>query len=475
MPKRVAVIGAGPLPIYENQSSMGPGIRTWQLAKPMARQGHEVLLVTFEFAIGTGWEFDRPRYTDSLGNLGSIEHLSLPEPLPGTYDAAVQTVRERLKGFKPDAVVSAGAFFASRIAVALDPPQPLWIDLFGNTMSEVQAKVARTSPEEEEFFKFLYQSELSILRRGDRFSTLSNPQKLAAVGELSLSGRMNAQNLGCDLVDVIPCGYDGECPPVHRQRVLRGVQASEQDFVVLWTGGFNSWVDEQTLFEGLLRAMHEDRSIRWVGLGGGIQGHFQKGYESFRRQAEDSPFKSRFLFLDWIPTDRVQDYFFESNLGINVDLPIYETLLGGRNRIVGWMAAGLPVLTTEMSEISRIVAREGLGFTVPPQRPDLLASQLVELAHRPQQLRQAGQRAREYAREHLTFEATVQPLLRWLEQPTLAPDRRFLQERGISRLNSLDAALDGFVRYLGQSPSIQPEVGVWDRCRRRFERWKSGK
>jgi len=474
MPKRVAIIGAGPLPIYEGQSSMGPGIRTWQLAKPVARRGHEVFLVTFEFAIGSDWDFNRPRYTSPLEEVGAIEHLSLPEPLPGTYDEALQSVRERLKGFKPDAVVSAGAFFASRVAVALDPPQPLWIDLFGNTMSEIQAKVARTSSEEAEFFKFLYQSELSILRRGDRFSTLSNPQKLAAVGELSLSGRLNAQNLGYDLVDVIPCGYDGECPPVHRQRVLRGVQASEQDFVVLWTGGFNSWVDEQTLFEGLLRAMHEDRTIRWVGLGGGIKGHFQKGYENFRRQAEDSPFKNRFLFLDWIPTDRVQDYFFESNLGINVDLPIYETLLGGRNRMVGWMAAGLPVLTTEMSEISRIVAQEGLGFTVPPQRPDLLATKLVELAHRPQQLRAAGERALEYARKQLTFEATVQPLLRWLEQPILAPDRKFLKNQGVAHLNSLDAALDGFVHYLGQTPSEEPERGFWEKWKRKIRGWKTG-
>jgi len=138
------------------------------------------------------------------------------------------------------------------------------------------------------------------------------------------------------------------------------------------------------------------------------------------------------------------------------------------------MAAGLPVLTTEMSEISRIVAQEGLGFTVPPQRPDLLATKLVELAHRPQQLRAAGERALEYARKQLTFEATVQPLLRWLEQPILAPDRKFLKNQGVAHLNSLDAALDGFVHYLGQTPSEEPERGFWEKWKRKIRGWKTG-
>ena len=74
MPERIAIIGAGPLPIYEGQSSMGPGIRTWQLAKPLIRQGCDVLLVTFEFALGEGWDFE-PDYMGGHGGVGAGDML----------------------------------------------------------------------------------------------------------------------------------------------------------------------------------------------------------------------------------------------------------------------------------------------------------------------------------------------------------------------------------------------------------------
>lgn len=450
MPKRIAVIGVGPLPIYQGQSSMGPGIRTWQLAKPLARKGHQLLLVTFEFALRTGWDYSNPEYIRDIKEFGAIEHLSLPEPQPSDFEERIREVEQRIVAFQPEVVVSAGAFFASRIAASLQVEQPLWIDLFGNTMSEVQAKVARSSQDESGFFRFLYQTQMKILRRGDSFSALSNPQKLAAVGELSLAGRLNDKNLGCDLVSVIPCGYDEEGIQNRKRTVLRGVQVKAEDFVVLWTGGFNSWVDETTLFDGLLSAMRRDSSIRWVSLGGGISGHFQEGYAEFRRRAEASSLKDRFLFLDWIPTDEVVDYFFESDIGINVDLPIYEALLGGRNRIVGWMAAGLPVLTTEMTEISHMIKERNIGFTVPVQRPDLLADKLLEIASQRHGLPDIGSRAKEYATQHLTFSATTTPLIEWIETPCFAPDHEYLRKQKRRHLNTLDETLDGFVNWLEQ-------------------------
>lgn len=472
MSKRVAVIGAGPLPIYAGQSSMGPGIRTWQLAKPLVRQGHSVLLVTFEFALGKGWDYSAPRYTIDLHALGSIEHLSRPEPAPAEYDAAVAAVRQRLEDFRPEVIVSAGAFFAARVAARLEAPQPLWIDLYGNTMAEVQAKVARSTKNESEFFRFLYLSQLGVLRRGDLFSALSTTQKLAAIGELSLAGRLNDRNLGYDLVRVIPCGYDEDAPSAPRGKsVLRGVHAGQDDFVVLWTGGFNSWVDEETLFEGLERAMAQEPSIRWVALGGGIGGHFQEGYRNFRGRVEASRLRDRFIFLDWLPTEQVADYYFESDLGINIDLPIYEALLGGRNRIVGWMAAGLPVLTTRVSEISNILEEQGIGFTVPPARPDLVAQRLLELCGRRQSLREVGQKAREYAGRHLTFEATTDELLCWVENPTLAPDRAYCRRHGMNHLNSLERALDDLTCFL-ESPAeaVQPRAAWWRRLARGWGR-----
>jgi glycosyltransferase involved in cell wall biosynthesis len=470
MSKKVALIGAGPLPVYAGQASMGPGIRTWQFASSLARDGHRLLLITFEFAVGKGWDYEKPRYSEDLESIGKIEHISFPEPDAEDYEKLISKIRTKIEDWKPDCIVSAGTFFTARVAASLDLSHPLWIDFFGHSMSEIQAKVNRSDREEAEFFKFLYMAQLRSLRRGDRFSALSHPQKMAAIGELSLAGRLNPDNLGVDLVSVIPCGFDGDKPVEHRKNVLRNVKVSPEDFVVLWTGGFNSWVDDETLFEGLLQAMSREETIRWVGLGGGIGGHFQKGYQEFRSKAESSGYRDRFLFLEWIPTDQVPDYYFESDIGINVDLPIYEALLGGRNRIVGWMAAGLPVLTTEITEISRQIKEHRLGFTIPVNNAQVLGDTLVDLAHQREQLKEVGQRAREFAHNHLNFRVTTEPLLSWVSEPLKAPDLLNYSNKGFAGLNSLEQLLEDHVRFLEGQGKEQKGKSWVGRLKQRVKR-----
>ena len=59
-------------------------------------------------------------------------------------------------------------------------------------------------------------------------------------------------------------------------------------------------------------------------------------FERFRASCDESPFRERFRFVGWVPTADVPNYYFESDLGLNVDSENYETTFG----------AGLPVLHT---------------------------------------------------------------------------------------------------------------------------------
>ncbi len=61
-------------------------------------------------------------------------------------------------------------------------------------------------------------------------------------------------------------------PYKHLKTVLRGRLASEGDFVVLWSGGYNTWTDVDTLFAGLIKAMKEEPRLRFVSIGGAIPG-----------------------------------------------------------------------------------------------------------------------------------------------------------------------------------------------------------
>ena len=76
------------------------------------------------------------------------------------------------------------------------------------------------------------------------------------------------------------------------------------------------------------------------------------------------------------------------------------------------MAAGVPVVTTNVSSIPEIVEDGVTGFVVPPGDPDALASKLAEVAEMPSaDLRRIVREAQRVVTEDWTVEAIVDTLL----------------------------------------------------------------
>ena len=132
---------------------------------------------------------------------------------------------------------------------------------------------------------------------------------------------------------------------------------------MLWAGGYNTWTDVDLLYDALSTAMEEVPSLVFVSTGGAIEGHDEVTFERFRRKTQIGAASERFHFAGWVPTAEVPSYYFESDLGINVDGLNYETLFGARNRLNEMMKVGLPILTTTGTEISHVISNHRLGLT----------------------------------------------------------------------------------------------------------------
>jgi hypothetical protein len=115
-------------------------------------------------------------------------------------------------------------------------------------------------------------------------------------------------------------------------------------------------------------------------------------------------------------------YYRECDLGINVDSRNYETLFGARNRLVNMMAMGLPVLTTRGTEISYVIESENIGLTFGIGDAKELESIITRYSMAREALKRFGARARAYALEHFSYEATTRSFQDWVEKPLLAPD-----------------------------------------------------
>jgi len=84
---------------------------------------------------------------------------------------------------------------------------------------------------------------------------------------------------------------------------------------------------------------------------------------------------------------------------------------------VQWMAAGVPAVTTALSELGRELASRSLVFAVEPGSSAAIASTLAGLASDRGRLRQVGEACRGYAAEHLGYARCAQPLLEWCANP----------------------------------------------------------
>lgn len=427
---KVLVLGLSPLPFENEQKLNSLNFRTWHFTKPLLRDGHNVMLVCARIPSSYRGE-------ESLASIiRSVDHnliyYSVKKPL---FDdiSFLQTLHDK---FNPDCIIGVNAYAAAR-AVEIQSSRPVWADLNGYFMGEAQTNAWVHN--DDYYLVRHWEQERRVVEKADVFSAVSTPQKYALVGELGAVGRLSRLTLGYEFAYRVPNSIEDE-EYEHRKTLLRGTLVGPDDFVVLWSGGYNTWTDVDTLFKGLTLAMKRNSRIKFVSTGGAISEYDEKTFFRFLDDVKASRFSKRYIFLGWVPSEDIPNYYFESDVGINVDKFCYETLVGARYRIVDMLKGGLPVLTTRGTEISEEVETHGLGKTFGIGQPSELADALLSLAHERDRLRELGRRAKEFCFKYYTCEKTTLPVRKWAREPWLAPDRdrRFhLLERSYSRSSKL--------------------------------------
>ncbi|MDE2589182.1 MAG: hypothetical protein KGL95_05910, partial [Patescibacteria group bacterium] len=297
--------------------------------------------------------------------------------------------------------------------------------------------------------------ESKVLDKADVFSVVSEAQGFSLVGELGLWGRLNKDTVGYRFVRVIPA--TGELEEFrHTKNVIRGILAKEDDFVVLYSGGYNTWTDTKTLFFGLEKAMSEDKNIVFVSTGGQIEGHDDVTYANFKNLVEKSNLKDRFHLCGWVPKEDVPNYYLEADLGINVDAFTYEAILGSRTRVLDWLRASLTFISTPLSEITNYLIENQLAYGFQPKNSNELAEKLLMIASNKSELSKRKSQLKEILAQEFTYEHTSKEFLNWIENPEHAPD--------YGKVSPLVSAKSGIAQILGsRSVSVSHKIAfsIW--------------
>jgi GT2 family glycosyltransferase/glycosyltransferase involved in cell wall biosynthesis len=408
---RLLVFGLCPLPFENTPKNFGPGIRAWQFIKPAIDSGVEVCLIANRIP----YVYPKDMPCEIVSESHGFKFYNMSDDV-FRQSSRIQSIHD---DFQPDAILAATLFACVPLS-GLNTSCPVWIDLFGHVMAEAQAKAYRY--QDNTFLEHFFNHELTALQYGDIFSAVSNAQSFATIGELGLVKRLVAETTGYNFCHTVPCAVEPGLY-THDKTVVRGIEVPESSFIVLWSGGFNTWTDTDTLVTGLEAAMAQNTNIRFVSTGGQIDGHDEITYPAFCDRIRQSPFADRFILKGWIQKNNVHNYYFESNVGINIDTFMYEGLFGSKNRILDWMRAGLPAIVGELCELSYDLSAKGLAYSYPLQNPQALADTILDLSRNPESVRATGLKAQKYGFEHLSFHKTTETFQCWLKKPQKAPDK----------------------------------------------------
>jgi glycosyltransferase involved in cell wall biosynthesis len=433
----------------------GPAIRAAELARVLAAAGHDVTLAA---------------------------------PGPSAAPAGVRLVEAGFEDY--DTLLGAAGEHDVVLAQELPPtllgrlrklPARIALDLYNPIVMEVLEAVAGERPRVQRRIQGLIAMRaLAQCAVADYIVCASERQRDLWLGAMAVNGLIELEAYRRDptlrsLIDVVPFGLPDEAPPAPgAEPVLKGAWPGigADDRVLLWAGGIWGWLDPATPI----------RAARLLEQGGGPPAHLvflgtgrpglertgQAPYaERARELARSEGLEGRLVHFKegWVPYAERARWLAEADLGVSAHLDHLEARFSFRTRILDYLWAGLPVVTSSGDALGELVERERVGRAVPPADAEAFASACAELL-----ADASGERARiAELTPALRWSEVAKPLLAWCERAPGLPPRHV--RRGV-----LSRALRGqYVRTIPETARTKGAGAAVRQVARRVRRALGGR
>ncbi|MGC8740860.1 MAG: glycosyltransferase [Candidatus Sumerlaeaceae bacterium] len=433
---KVVVFGCGPMPCEPEFAVTAPGARTWQMVQTVVNgliladvPDPQVLVIALDSVRRD--TANAPLSFDLALDAALLHETEAPATVQFTY------LPLSIEGFKlmgqgkwpeilndtPDAIVATGSAqpYATAALYARHVARPLWVDVFGDPLAELQSR-AELFPERKEendsFYYHTWKLLMEALMQGDIFSTLSTRQRFSLIGHLGVAGRLNRSTRCYEFVHPIPYGvFPASAPQMPEPH-------DHAFFVVMWCGSFNTWMDVDTLALGIVKAWQKNRRLRLLIAGGACPGYNERSFQRFSELIRRENASEAIRLVDWQPYGELNKLYAEADVGLSIDRPTYEAMLGSRTRLIHFLLAGKPVISTTPTELAEDLERAGVLLPFRMGDPDHLAEVLLAAGERSAELCELGRRGREYVLTRYHGRIIGAALIEWLANPTYAPDKR---------------------------------------------------
>ncbi len=272
------------------------------------------------------------------------------------------------------------------------------------------------------------------LALGDYFICASERQRNFWLGMLLVAGKINPRNYECDTsfwntLGIVPFGMS-ETSPSSTGAVIKGVLPGigAQDKVVIWGGGLWNWLDPQIVIKAMAELKEEKPHIKLFFMGSkhpnpNMPQSLQRTFKETLDLAEKLKLLGENVFFNngWVPYEERGRYLLEADAGISAHFDNLETRYSFRTRILDYLWAGLPIITSEGDHMADLVKKYNLGMVVGYGDATGMKKAVIELL----ELEDANKLARkniERVREAFTWDKVCRPLFEFMDNPRKLPE-----------------------------------------------------
>ncbi len=378
------VLVLSPEPVRPRMAGMG--IRALRVAEQLGRAGHDVVLAS-----------------------PSPEEV----PVRGAGRIVLSEVHEVLARAR-DFNVAVVSGHAGKELLALGFPGSLVADLYDPFLVENFAYAESLGPS---VFVNDRKTLFSLVERADFVLAASEEQRLFWLGLLLGRGRLTPADIAREaegrlLCDVAPFGVD-DTPPSGPWPFPQ-IPTGEAD---VFFGGVYDWYDADLVLDawGAVLASVPTARLLFSENPNPASTPQTRLLEASERARCEGWLDRSVLVLPWSAHETRGGLYQGCRVAAAAQRPSLETSLSYRTRLLDFLWAGLPVVTTDGGAGARLVAETGAGRVVPAD-PGAFAAALVSFLTDEAERSAASRKALEAARA-LRWERTLKPLLDFAREP----------------------------------------------------------
>ncbi|MGW4524157.1 glycosyltransferase [Amycolatopsis sp. NPDC004378] len=270
------------------------------------------------------------------------------------------------------------------------------------------------------------------IERGDFFLCASERQRHLWLGHLAALGRLSPRLYDADpttqsLLAVVPFGLSPQAPVRTGPGLRSSLGIGGTDHVVLWAGGVYSWFDPLTLVRAIDELRRRRGDVRLVFLGmkhpNPEVAEMDIGTRTIRL-ADSLGLTGKHVYFNeqWVPYHERQNWLLDANCGVTTHYEHVETTFAFRTRVLDYLWAGLPIVTTDGDSFADLVRAERLGVVVPAEDASALAEALEKCLYDEEFAAGCVERIAVVAQRY-TWPEALKPLVEFCRDPRPAADR----------------------------------------------------